>query len=157
MEFTYFPPVNKQHSSTPEISINTASLKAKETLLQTASDSPALSLLKGPPSYELLTLSCHREAGAGVAPQAPKATPCRVKSQPAPQLLLHDTPILIRIHKLSLPAEKLDTTKPDSYPVATTVFFALMRWMDPSSMHRAIMPRHSPFSIRRSKAKYSTK
>lgn len=43
------------------------------------------------------------------------------------------------------------------YPVAMTVFFALKRCMVPSSMQRAITPRHSPFSISRSKAKYSTK
>lgn len=45
----------------------------------------------------------------------------------------------------------------ETYPVAMTVFWALKRWMEPSSMHRAITPLHSPSSISRSRAKYSTK
>lgn len=44
-----------------------------------------------------------------------------------------------------------------TYPVAIMVLFARNRCKVPSSMHRAMIPLHSPFSISRSRAKYSTK
>lgn len=43
-------------------------------------------------------------------------------------------------------------------PVASTVLWALNRWMVPSSRHRAMTPLHAPsLSMSRSRAKYSTK
>ena len=42
-------------------------------------------------------------------------------------------------------------------PVARTVFFARKRWISPVSSSKATTPRHSPSSMMRSRAKYSTK
>ncbi len=42
-------------------------------------------------------------------------------------------------------------------PVAMTVLLALSLWIFPSSRQRAVTPLHTPFSMIRSRAKYSVK
>ena len=63
----------------------------------------------------------------------------------------------VNIHHYTPPLPWIILLLTITYPVAMTVFFALNLCSEPSSRHKAITPTHFPWSMRRSKAKYSTK